>query len=1200
MYTVATDTQAKKPLTLLEIIQTTPWEQWESHFNEAAVDQAINGISSELQKPKPVIDTVVLKSYFNFIDRYLRNGHSLTLKQASAVGQHLQVATSQLLSDPSPLDVNTLSITKNVLAALYYLAKAPYQQQLGDPAITILNQTIQKMNHTPDFFSLEKGKEPLTVEYIRLLGTYLWQPDVPAIEKAAAIDSLTQGFLKLNKKQLGAVQASEVNDAMKMGLYFLGTIYARVSSLFGENSPAFDLNRLRDQFDQHAQIMLDAGKSQILSDTPLDEVQARALQRLREDVYLRYLNFAHTDDELRALQQNTTQQSPLNPEDIQIVSQASAYPMQSILHLQPADSVYPPLEVALHYRTLTATQLKETETKFAQAYRHFTASWMGSGMPKAATAGPIKIRMYVADDKTEYQRFDQLLGYEGNNGGYALPTQPGDAYDANTYVYQEHRGETGWHIRNAEHELTHGLTYHLLGKQGLDLKFAAFVEGLGEYHAHEKDCYHKAEFINKQGVGTPASLQAILKMDYSNGADVYHWGHLMVGYMVEKDYKKRNDIIKAFQSHDSAEVEKLFQEFAEQEQAGFENWLKTLREQATLDCSVGFSDEPIKRTDEQTKKTQEKQKALYHALVSAIAVGELDEAKALMVAGAPVNPPQGIVGNTPLMYVVTASPVNEELLNLLLSQGARADLVNHENETAIGLAERYGKLELANRLKRNTIPIPSAPSQRDHVEIDNFDKTIIKRRTLMKNHSQSNHSAQQNTVPLNEIAASMIDQRPKSQLTPTTMPLKKTASTPGSVTDQIRLYNRLLKAVRENYLEEVQCLIKQGAPLSDPTAKPGFTPLHYAVKAAKKYSLSDDSDAQNMNMEIINQLLSVVTPTDIDYKNRDGRSAIDVARRNGLNAIAAKIAAQATQRAAELEQTEPLSVPIIWERTKFYMLDQQFDKFHELVSGLGDFANYQDIQGKTLLHHMIERLDPKEGPYYAHALLEKTRINVNLQDKLGRTPLHTIAVSGQTDVNIQNLIDQLCYTYPDIAIDQVDLQGDTPLHVTIRQQNYEASHQLMLYGANIDVPNKAGETPRQLAARDLKLQALVNQHEAYRQLKQAVGNYDISTFASLAVEHPEALNLVDPRTGNTLLHLAVQQVLKGIMTEDIVQAVLNTCRVDIHQKNYSRQSSLDLSRDNSRLSSLFTAFINKPSIRSTSGFSEEYTPHSNGRTIAVH
>ena len=101
-------------------------------------------------------------------------------------------------------------------------------------------------------------------------------------------------------------------------------------------------------------------------------------------------------------------------------------------------------------------------------------------------------------------------------------------------------------------------------------------------------------------------------------------------------------------------------------------------------------------------------------------------------------------------------------------------------------------------------------------------------------------------------------------------------------------------------------------------------------------------------------------------------------------------------------------------------------------------------------------------------LCEQEKLDVNLQNNDGNTPLHLAVQAGKTDV-VESLCEQGM-----LDVNSQNKDGNTPLHLAIMNKNQDLVTKLMDESANVNIKNSDKKTPEMLVNeeqyKDIKLE----------------------------------------------------------------------------------------------------------------------------------
>lgn len=132
---------------------------------------------------------------------------------------------------------------------------------------------------------------------------------------------------------------------------------------------------------------------------------------------------------------------------------------------------------------------------------------------------------------------------------------------------------------------------------------------------------------------------------------------------------------------------------------------------------------------------------------------------------------------------------------------------------------------------------------------------------------------------------------------------------------------------------------------------------------------------------------------------------------------------------------------------------------------MGHAVNKQDAVGNTtlMLAADLQFLD-------LVALLLEYGASANIQNKFGNTALQLFETHQflHSAVKKGDLVFVQLLLAAGMRVNTQDLAGDTPLHLAAEQQSLELSALLLDYGADLEIANNAGESPREVLER-LKL-----------------------------------------------------------------------------------------------------------------------------------
>ncbi|POR33318.1 Uncharacterized protein TPAR_06484 [Tolypocladium paradoxum] len=291
----------------------------------------------------------------------------------------------------------------------------------------------------------------------------------------------------------------------------------------------------------------------------------------------------------------------------------------------------------------------------------------------------------------------------------------------------------------------------------------------------------------------------------------------------------------------------------------------------------------------------------------------------------------------------------------------------------------------------------------------------------------------------------------------------------------------------------VQQLLATGRVDADTKDNYGRTPISWA--AAK-------------GQEAIVKLLLATGKVDADTKDNDGRTPISWAAAKGQEAIVKLLLA--TGEVDVDGKDNDGRTPLLWAAAKY------IDRINNIEMGRMSNRSLQDDEKQIwLLEHMnreMFRMALGGRDNVIQQLLETGKVDIDIKDKDGRTPLSWAAANGNEDIV------PLLLTTGKVDIDTKDNDGRTPLSWAAAKGSEDVVQQLLETGkVDIDIKDKDGRTPLSWAA--------ANGHEDVVQQLLETGKVDIDA---------------EDKDGQTPISWATANG-----DEDMVQQLLKTGKVDL-------------------------------------------------------
>lgn len=233
-------------------------------------------------------------------------------------------------------------------------------------------------------------------------------------------------------------------------------------------------------------------------------------------------------------------------------------------------------------------------------------------------------------------------------------------------------------------------------------------------------------------------------------------------------------------------------------------------------------------------------------------------------------------------------------------------------------------------------------------------------------------------------------------------------------------------AASRDYKKVVSFFLQMGAKIDD-TDRDGWTPLHFA--------------AEKGHLKVVEFLVG--RKANINAKNAKGQTPLDLAKFRGHSGV--------VEFLKKAPAARPQSERVDYSSTSNFDRD---DKRSDLANLLGN--DYNSIKGKHSLRKIKSFINQIQ--------------NINKTYKDGNTLVHLIVECNDPIVSesFSKIIDLL--KERGANFNSCNGDGNTPLHLAIEKDNMSLVKELLDVGAhaNLDVKNKAGKTPLDLASNEMK------------------------------------------------------------------------------------------------------------------------------------
>lgn len=239
-------------------------------------------------------------------------------------------------------------------------------------------------------------------------------------------------------------------------------------------------------------------------------------------------------------------------------------------------------------------------------------------------------------------------------------------------------------------------------------------------------------------------------------------------------------------------------------------------------------------------------------------------------------------------------------------------------------------------------------------------------------------------------------------------------------------------------------LSKGGGSLEERDAN-GDTALHRSVRGY------DGADAKAL----------LAAGAGLNVTNRLGRTPLHVAVEKiwgwgESQPLSVLLAAKPDVNARDNQGMTPLHVVARSEGRSSYR-----EEATEALLKAGANPNLRDNRGRTAVHEFLYGDWPWDGTAGAIARLVAAGADVSGADDQGQTPLHLLALLKQSPLFFMRGI-TWSFSGTNVNVNARDRDGNTPLHLAAKSGSSEVFNWLCSQGAQLDLTNAAGQTPRLL------------------------------------------------------------------------------------------------------------------------------------------
>ncbi len=334
---------------------------------------------------------------------------------------------------------------------------------------------------------------------------------------------------------------------------------------------------------------------------------------------------------------------------------------------------------------------------------------------------------------------------------------------------------------------------------------------------------------------------------------------------------------------------------------------------------------------------------------------------------------------------------------------------------------------------------------------------------------------------------------------------------------------------KKNSLNIVKILIKYGANVNVKDNS-GWTPLHIAAWYSDldivKYLVEKGADVNakdnlgqtplhiSTNKGDLENVKALIHGGAIpEYKNHDGKTSIHLAASNGnLHILFFFNDTCADMNIGSKDGKTPLH---------YAASNKDIDTIKGLLL-CGAYINAKDKYGITVLH-----IATKNNDLELLKFLVKNTDKIDTKDKHGMTPLHKAVEYGYIDI-VKFLV-----MHCDVNVDARNVLQETPLHVSIKNRNYEISKFLLDLGPKYLTKDKYGNTLLDIIIKNSDIDMLKLIHKYTTLINRECSKYkEIPQYTVLQTTPPDRFMFYNITNGihtGTVMHLTVKMYLKNIL-----------------------------------------------------------------------
>ncbi|XP_023314896.1 ankyrin-1-like [Trichogramma pretiosum] len=411
---------------------------------------------------------------------------------------------------------------------------------------------------------------------------------------------------------------------------------------------------------------------------------------------------------------------------------------------------------------------------------------------------------------------------------------------------------------------------------------------------------------------------------------------------------------------------------------------------------------------------------------------------------------QDKLGNTPLHYA--AYEFCENLMELLLRKDANPNLANVEGLTPLHIVcignsnnidlvnmlfelsnEKYQPVQVDVQDKLGNTPL--------HYAAYEFCENLME--LLLRKDANPNLANVEGLTPLHIVC---IGNSNNIDLVNMLFELSNEKYQPVQVDVQDKLGNTPLHYAAYEFCENLMELLLRKDANPNLANVEGLTPLHIVC-----IGNSNNIDLVNMLFELSNEKYQ---PVQVDVQDKLGNTPLHYAAYEFCeNLMELLLRKDANPNLANVEGLTPLHIVCIGNSNNIDLVNMLFELSNEKYQPVQ--VDVQDKLGNTPLHYAAYEFCEN-----LMELLLRKDANPNLANVEGLTPLHIVCIGNSNNIDLVNMLFELSNEkYQPVQVDVQDKLGNTPLHYAAYEFCENLMELLLRKDANPNLANVEGLTP---------------------------------------------------------------------------------------------------------------------------------------------